>query len=112
MKEVRTNRRYLTISMLFLFGASSTLMKGQTVNYNYDTSGNVTSKVIVQPPKVASFKIENDSIPFLNNFLAYTPIKMPEKPEHTSVVPVQVPFKISDGVNDKSSLKTKNVNAI
>lgn len=112
MKEIRDNRRYLTVSILLLFGASFTVMKGQTVNYNYDTSGNVTSKVVVQPPKIASFKIENDSIPFLNNFLAYTPIKMPEKSEHTSAVPVQVPFKISDEVNDKSSLKEKNVNAI
>lgn len=99
----KSNRRCVVFSTLVLFSAACTFMKGQTVNYKYDASGNVISKVVVLPPKVASFNIENDSIPLLNNFLAYTPIKMPEKSEHTSSAQVQVPYKISDSVNAKSS---------
>ncbi|WP_294592070.1 hypothetical protein [uncultured Bacteroides sp.] len=99
----KNNRRYLAFSALVLFSTTCIFMKGQTVNYKYDASGNVISKVVVLPPKVVSFNIENDSIPLLNNFLAYTPIKIKEKSTHTSSAQVQVPYKISDDVNAKSS---------
>ena len=66
----KNNRRYLTISLLLLFSATFTLIKGQTVNYTYDISGNVVSKTVIQPQENARFSIENDSIQLFNSLLA------------------------------------------
>lgn len=89
----KINQRCLTASLLLLFSAAFTLIKGQTVNYSYDSSGNVISKTVIQPQESASFSIENNSIQLLNNSLADNQIKIYAEPEDSSTTQVNELFE-------------------
>lgn len=69
----KLTRRFLTASLLLLFGAAFTDAKGQTVNYEYDANGNVTSKKVIQPLEVMNCMVKQDTVISFTNFLAYYP---------------------------------------
>lgn len=56
-----------TISLL-LFCTVFTVVKGQTVNYSYDSSGNVISKQVIDFQSNTTFNSKTDSIGLSNQF--------------------------------------------
>lgn len=100
----KLNRRFLTVSLLLLFGASFTIIKGQTVNYVYDANGNVTSKKVVQPLDVTNFMVKQDTVRSFANFLAYySPFRALSFSESTLTTPEVNVVKNPNEVNIKSS---------
>lgn len=95
--SIKTN----TFFTLFLFSATFASMKGQTVNYNYDSSGNLISKIVVQPQKTAVFNFERDSIPVSSDFFAYIPAKMSMKSGEVLNAKAKKSLKTSDSANNK-----------
>lgn len=104
-----SNWRFFIIS-LFLFSTGFTVTNGQTVNYEYDTNGNVISKKVIQPLNVTSYKVKQDSIPTFSNFLAfYSPFKANTYTIFNSITPEKEVNKNFYEVNDKSSKSKTNV---
>ena len=100
----KLTRRFLTVSLLLLFGAAFTDVNGQTVNYEYDANGNVTSKKVVQPLEVMNFTVKQDTVLSFTNFLAYyPPFKAVSFSELTSTTSKGNAAKNLNEVNNKSS---------
>lgn len=100
----KLTRRFLTVSLILLFGAAFTDVNGQTVNYEYDANGNVTSKKVVQPLEVMNITVKQDTVPSFAYFLAYySPFKAVSFSELTLTTSEANAVKNLNEVNNKSS---------
>lgn len=105
-----SNWRFFIVSLFSLFSVGFTVANGQTVNYEYDTNGNVISKKVIQPLDVTRYKVKQDSIPTFANFLAfYSPFKANNYKIFNSTTREKEANKIFYEINDKSSKSKTNV---
>ena len=102
-QEERKYRKFVVLTLFSLFGCALTPAIGQTVTYNYDASGNVISKVVVQPVNTAGIRSVKDTASFSTNLLAYMPYRTTFNPELTTTAVVKEPAKSLDGTNGKGT---------
>ena len=101
--NVRNYRKLIGLTLFSLLGLGLTPAIGQTVTYNYDASGNVISKVVVQPVNTAGIRAVKDTASFSNNLLAYMPYKTTFNPELTTTAVAKEPAKSLNGTNGKGT---------
>ena len=101
--NVRNYRKLIGLTLFSLFGLGLCPVIGQTVTYNYDASGNVISKVVVQPVNTAGIRSVKDTVSLSNNLLAYVPYKTTFSPERTPTAVVKEPAKSLDGMKEKGT---------
>lgn len=95
----KNNRRAFAFALLFICGSAFTLVNAQSVNYKYDASGNVTSRVIVKPQNASNLSTKKDSLPSWGNLLAYSPSKATTIAERWPATPskeIRQPLNVSD----------------
>lgn len=84
---------YLVMFIMLLLGSIFTETKAQVVNYSYDSSGNITSKKVIQPAMNSSFSVVSDSIQSLDRLLTDEQINTNVEHEQSSTSQVNKLFE-------------------